>query len=148
MQHVINPFNSFRNYEEYIYTIQQNFSLIKSTNLIFIRRGKRVATIQGEMIFDEGYRIIIRERLSFDAESTVVIESYGYELWHNNEKIALYDSQPHPNIPSLAGTHPHHKHIKPNIKHNRVLSPKMSFTRPNLKFLIEEVNELIIKVNE
>lgn len=145
MPQTINPFKSFRNYEEYIYTIQRNFPLIKSTNLIFIRRGKRVATIQGEMIFDQGYRIVIRERLSFDSESIVVIESYGYELWHNNEKIALYDSQPHPNIPSLASTHPHHKHINPNIRHNRVPSPKMRFSRPNLKFLIEEVNGLIKK---
>jgi hypothetical protein len=36
-------------------------------------------------------------------------------------------------------THPHHKHIPPNIKHHRIPAPDVSFTRPNLPFLIEEI---------
>jgi hypothetical protein len=51
----------------------------------------------------------------------------------------LYDSFPHPHIPELASTHPHHKHIHPDIKHNRVPAPELSFTRPNLPFLIAEI---------
>lgn len=39
----------------------------------------------------------------------------------------------------LASTHPHHKHIPPDIKHNRIPAPGLSFTRPNLPFLIEEI---------
>jgi hypothetical protein len=77
--------------------------------LVVIQRGKRVAILQGELTFAYGYRLVIRERLSYD--DTVVIEDYGYELWYSIEKIAWYDSQPHPDNPILASTHPHHKHL-------------------------------------
>ncbi|OQY28380.1 MAG: hypothetical protein B6I38_09255 [Anaerolineaceae bacterium 4572_5.1] len=56
-----------------------------------------------------------------------------------------YDSQPHPDNPELASTHPHHKHIHPDIKHNRILAPNMSFIHPNLPALIQEIEELINK---
>ena len=138
----MNPFQSLRDYEEFVYTLQQNFPVIRSSNLVVIRRGKRVAMLQGELTFAHGYRVTVRERLSCDA-STVVIESYGYELWHNAEKIAWYDSQSHPHDPILASTHPHHKHVPPNIKHNRISAPQMSFSRPNLPLLIQEIEDLI-----
>ncbi|MBI1923622.1 hypothetical protein HYR99_05175 [Candidatus Poribacteria bacterium] len=140
----MNPFQSLRDYEEFVYTLQQRFPSIKSSNLVVIRRGKRVATLQGELTFAHGYRLAIRERLSYDAE-TVVIESYGYELWHNAEKLGWYAPQPHPEVPGLVSTFPHHKHVPPNIKHNRIPAP-MSFTCPNLPILIQEVEERIPKV--
>jgi hypothetical protein len=39
----------------------------------------------------------------------------------------------------LASTHPHHKHVPPGIKHNRIPAPNMRFTKPNLPALIEEI---------
>jgi hypothetical protein len=45
--------------------------------------------------------------------------------------------------PSLAGTHPHHKHIQPGIKHNRIPAPGMSFTQPNIPALIKEIEHLM-----
>ncbi|HFE67132.1 MAG TPA: hypothetical protein ENJ93_07710 [Chloroflexi bacterium] len=111
-----------------------------------IRRGKRTAVLKGEVIFAHGYRISIQERLSLDF-GTVEIEFYGYELWHNAEKIAWYDAQPHPNNPALASTHPHHKHIPPDIKHNRIPAPNMSFIQPNLSALVEEIQKLIAQSN-
>lgn len=54
-----------------------------------------------------------------------------------------YDSQPHPDDLTLSSTDPHHKHVPPNIKHHRVPAPQMSFTRPNLPVLIEEIEELV-----
>jgi len=140
----VNPFQSLLDYEEFVYTLQQSYSSIKSSSLVVIRRGKRVGILQGELTFDDGYRIVIRERLSFD--SLVEIEDYGYELWHDAEKFAWYDSQPHPNDPTLASTHPHHKHVPPNIKRNRIPAPNISFTKPNLPFLIQEVEDLIKKI--
>lgn len=135
------PFQSLHDYEEYVYTLQQGFPAIKSSSLVIIRRGKRVATLQGDLTFAYGYRVVIKERLSYD--DVVMIEEYGYELWHNAEKITWYDSQPHPNDPTLASTHPHHKHIPPNIKRNRIPAPQMSFTQPNLPALIQEIEDLI-----
>lgn len=138
----MNPFRSFSEYEEFVYTIQRHFSSVKSSNLIVIRRGKYTAFLQGELIFAQGYRIVIRERLSYEVDA-VLIESYGYEFWHHSEKIAWYDSQPHPDDVSLASTHPHHKHIPPDIKHHRIPAPRLSFTTPNLPVLIQEIGQLI-----
>ena len=41
---------------------------------------------------------------------------------------------------------PHHKHIPPNIKHHRIPAPNLSFTRPNLPFLIGEIEQEILGV--
>jgi len=43
--------------------------------------------------------------------------------------------------PELAGSHPHHKHVPPDIKHHRVPAPGLSFQVPNLPFLIREVEQ-------
>jgi hypothetical protein len=49
---------------------------------------------------------------------------------------------PHPHIPELQSTHPHHKHVPPEIKHNRIPAPGIAFDRPNLPYLIAEVEAL------
>jgi hypothetical protein len=54
-----------------------------------------------------------------------------------------YDDFPHPEDPLLAATFPHHKHVPPDIKHNRIPAPEMSFIRPNLPVVIQEVEELL-----
>jgi hypothetical protein len=56
---------------------------------------------------------------------------YSKEYW--------YDSFPHPNDPTLAVTHPHHKHIPPDIKHHRIPAFDLTFTAQNLSFIIEEI---------
>ena len=146
----MNPFQSLRDYEEYVYTLKQQFPIIQRSTLVVVRRGKRVAALKGELILAQGYRITVQERLSFDT-GTVEIEFYGYEIWHNVEKIAWYDAQPHPNAPELASTHPHHKHIPPDIKHKRIPALNMGFTQPNLPALIDEIEILVaqlLEVNE
>lgn len=140
----MNPFQSLRDYEEYVYTLKQNFPSIERSTLVMIKRGKRTAVLQGEIAFAEGHRISLKERLSYD-NGPIVIEDYGYELWRNNEKLTWYDSQPHPNDPDLVPTLPHHKHIHPDIKHHRVSAPHMSFSQPNLPALIQEVKGLLQK---
>ena len=39
-------------------------------------------------------------------------------------------------------THPHHKHVPPNIKHHRIPASDLVFTEPNLPFLIREIERL------
>ena len=73
----------------------------------------------------------------------MTISWYGYEIWRNNEKLYWYDSQPHPNESNLQSTHPHHKHIPPDIKHNHIPASEMSFSKPNLIKLIKEVESLL-----
>ena len=138
----MNPFQSLRDYENLVYTLKQRFPSVQRSTLVVVQRGKRMATLQGEITFAQGYRITLKERLSFD-EGPVVIEGYGYELWHKGDKIAWYDAQPHPDDLVLASTQPHHKHIPPEIKHHRIPAPNMSFAQPNLPALIREIGELL-----
>ena len=61
-------------------------------------------------------------------------------LWAS---IAAYDTFIHgvPGGPELAGAHPLHEPIPPDIKHHRVPAPGLSFQVPNLPFLIREVEQ-------
>ncbi len=138
----MNPFKSLRDYEEFVYTVSQIFPSVKGSALVVIPRGRRTAVLRGQLVFERGFRLIAQERLSFDND-TVVIESYGYEIWHDSDKISWYDSQPHPDVSELAASHPHHKHIPPNIKRNRIPAPQLSFTQPNLPVLIQEIEALV-----
>jgi hypothetical protein len=72
-----------------------------------------------------------------------LITAYGYEVYQGEEKLYWYDDFPHPNDRTLAATFPHHKHIPPDIKHNRIPAPGLSFTQPNLPFLIGGIEELV-----
>jgi hypothetical protein len=91
------------------------------------------------MIDNHGTHLRIREELDFDAG---LITSYGYEVCRGVERLYWYDDFPHPNDPNLVSTFPHHKHVPPDIKHNRIPAPEISFTRPNLPVLIREIEEL------
>ena len=81
----------------------------------------------------------MREELDFDAG---LITSYDYEIYKNETRLYWYDDFPHPNDLSLASTFPHHKHIPPNIKRNRIPAPNISFNHPNLPFLLQEIDEI------
>ncbi|WP_297632990.1 DUF6516 family protein [Caldilinea sp.] len=112
------------------------------STLTFVRQGATLARVAGELHFADGYRIVVRERIVYD-RLPAQIDWYGYEVWRHGEKLFWYDSQPHPHEPTLQSTHPHHKHVPPDIKHNRIPAPEMSFVRPNLPVVIKEVEALI-----
>ncbi len=136
----MNPLNSLVEYEEFIYRLPQQFPAIDYSTLLVMRRGAATALVRGEVSFSGGRRLVISERLMLDA-GTMQIVSYGYEVWQGTEKLYWYDSQPHPDDPTLADTHPHHKHIPPDIKHHRLPAPGLSFTTPNLPFLVAEIEQ-------
>lgn len=94
---------------------------------------------EGEVVFANGLRLRIREEVDFDAG---IIVSYGYEVYAGEERLYWCDDFPHPCDPNLASTMPHHKHVPPDIKHNRIPAPSMSFERPNLPALIQEILEV------
>ncbi len=79
----MNPFQSLREYERFVYTLQPQYASIQNTALVVA----------------------------------------------------------HPNDPTLASTHPHHKHIPPDIKYHRLPAPGLTFTAPNLPFLTGEIEE-------
>ena len=94
----MNPFQSLREYERFVYTLQQRFPPIVRSTLLVIRRSRLSAELTGEITFAAGHR-----------------------------------------------THPHHKHLPPDIKHHRIPAPGLSFTAPNLSFLIEEIETSLIE---
>jgi hypothetical protein len=138
----VNAFRSLSDYEDFVYTTPQRSSLIRSSTLVVARRGAHIATVSGEVSFEEGYRLIVRERLADDSGMVTIIQ-YGYEVWRGDQRMYWYDSQPHPDDLALAATHPHHKHIPPDMKHNRVVAPALRFDQPNLPVLIAEIEAAI-----
>ena len=140
------PLRTVEDYELFIYTLREQFQSILQSTVTFVRSGASLGRVAGEIHFDCGFRLVVRERLVFD-RLPVVIDWYGYEIWREAEKLFWYDSQPHPDNAVLQSTHPHHKHLLPDIKHHRVPAPQMSFSRPNLPALIKEIEELIKNSN-
>ena len=136
-----NALRTIDDYELFIYSVSTAFSGIQRSTLTVARHGISLARVSGEVFLADGYRLVVRERLVY-SHLPVIIDWYGYEVWKNDALLYWYDSQPHPNEPSLQSTHPHHKHVPPDIKHNRIPAPEMSFHRPNLPVLIEEISRL------
>jgi len=56
------------------------------------------------------------------------VRTYSYEVYRAGEKVCWYDPWEHPEIAALASTFPHHKHVLPNLRDNRVPAPGISFT--------------------
>ena len=129
-------------YELFLYTLSERFTSVRRSTITLVRRGMTLARVAGEIEFDQGVRLVVRERLVY-ARMPIAIEGYGYEVWRGNEKLYWYDSQPHPDDPTLMSTHPHHKHTPPDMKHHRVPAPDLSFTEPSLAFLIQEIEQLL-----
>jgi hypothetical protein len=140
------PLRTAEDYELFLYTLSEHFPSIRHSTLTLVRRGASLARVSGELRFDHATRLVVRERLTFD-RLPVTIDWYGYEVWRGEEKLYWYDSQPHPNDSFLQATQPHHKHLPPDMKHNRIPAPEMSFSHPNLPFLIREIEELIARIS-
>lgn len=134
--------SSVEEYEKFLYSLQSTFPSIKVSTLVLKRQWQTVAILEGEILFAPDIRHFARERIDF-ARGRIL--GYTYDVWKGTEKIYWYDSQDHPNDPALLGTRPHHKHVPPNIKHHRIPAPHLSFTTPNLPFLIQEIVENILK---
>lgn len=138
----MNPFQSLREYERFVYTLPKSNASIESSTLTIIQKGRYYAELSGEVLFAAGYRLSVYELVTWDQRG-IELRSYGYEVWLLDEKLYWYDSQPHPHDPLLASTHPHHKHIPPDIKHHRVPAPGFSFHSPNLPLLLGEIESLL-----
>jgi len=140
----MSPFLSLRDYETFIYSLPEQFPSILQSMLVVVQRGRSYAELSGEVLFADGYRLVVYERLTWDT-GPLLSEGYGYEVWRGNEELYWYDSQPHPHDASLASTHPHHKHLPPDIKHHRIPAPGLSFSSPNLPHLIREIETILLR---
>jgi hypothetical protein len=123
-------------YEQLLYGLTAKYPAIQHSTLVVVRHGPAFAEVNGHLQFERSITLGVWEDLNFVRNA---IQGYSYWVKRAEEELYWYDSQPHPNELSLASTHPHHKHVPPDIKHHRVLAPGISFDQPNLPFLIEEI---------
>ena len=134
---VSGPLKSLSDYSRFVAELLGQ-PCVKSSTVAVWSDSRYTGIAEGDVIFTNGLRLRMREEVDFDAG---VVISYGYEVYRGEERLYWYDDFPHPDDPALASTLPHHKHIPPDIKHNRVPAPNMSFDQPNLPALILEIEE-------
>ena len=130
------PLPNFQTYGVLIYSLQERYPRILRSTLVLATIGATLAKLEGQLIFADDVVLDVWELIDFEAGR---IRSYSYEIYRAGEKLAWYDPFEHPHIPELAGTYPHHKHVLPGIKHNRIPARGISFEQPNLPTLIEEI---------
>ena len=135
------PIPDLQGYGALIYSLQERYPSIQHSTLILATIGPTLARLEGQISFDGGTVLDVWELIDFADRR---IRNYSYEIYQAGEKIAWYDTFEHPHVPELASTYPHHKHIPPDIKHNRIPAPGISFERPNLPALIEEIERGIL----
>jgi hypothetical protein len=139
---VTNALRTADDYELFLYSIPELFPIVRRSTLRFVRRGATLARVTGEIEFGHQIRISVRERIVFD-RLPATLDGYSYEIWRGDDQLYWYDAQPHPADAALQATHPHHKHLPPDLRNNRVIAPNLSFHRPNIPWLIQEIGELI-----
>ncbi len=132
-----NPLTSLTNYSRFVVEVLNRPITLRSTVVVW-SDSPYTGIAEGEVFFSTGIRLRLREELDFD---TGRITSYGYEIYRREERLYWYDDFPHPNDPTLASTFPHHKHVPPDIKRNRLPAPEIRFTRPNLEVLLQRLKD-------
>ena len=133
-----NPLQSLDDYGRFVVELLGD-PIVMSSTVVVWSDSPYTGIAEGEVLFANGLRLRLREEVDFEAG---IIISYGYEVYRGEDRLYWYDDFPHPNDPTLASTMPHHKHVPPDIKHHRVPAPDMSFDRPNLAALIQEIDQV------
>jgi hypothetical protein len=94
-------------YERLLYTLPQSYPEVKSSSLHFFTTSASVGLVRGSVWFHNGLELCVQELVDFsDGE----ILDYSYAVFRGEERIRWYDPQPHPEVPELASTFPHHLH--------------------------------------
>jgi uncharacterized protein DUF6516 len=134
-----NPLQSLANYSRFVAEMLNRPTVVRSTVVVW-PASPYTGMVEGKVVFVHGLHLRMREELDFAAG---LITSYGYEVYRGDERLYWYDDFPHSQDRSLAATFPHHKHVPPDIKHHRIPAPDISFARPNLPVLLQEIEALI-----
>lgn len=134
--------SSLVSYSHFVYTIPDRFPSVKRSTLVLKPMGVAVGELEGRLEFEKDISLRVYEVVNFAAAA---LTYYSYTAYRGDERLYWYDPQPHPDDPTLTSTHPHHKHVPPEIKHNRIPAPGLTFDQPNLPFLIREIEETLLK---
>lgn len=131
----------YKTYATFACALQTRFPSIEKSQVNCFTTKYNTGIARGVIYFANKILLNFVEHINFNLGK---ITWYSYEVWQGNQKLYYYDSQEHPNDPTLASTHPHHKHIPPDIKHHRLPAPGLGFDKPNLEFLIHEIEDALI----
>jgi hypothetical protein len=134
---------SLPEYEQLVYALPDRYPSIRRSTLVVIRHGPAFAELTGVVEFKDGIVLTVWEDLDF---ARSIVRGYSYAASQRGERLYWYDPQPHPTDPSLTSTFPHHKHVPPDVKRHRIAAPGISFDRPNLPALIEEIEHDLLSI--
>ncbi len=135
-----NALDSYGEYAKFIFFLLADRATIERHTIGVYTKSQTIGITRGRVIFRSGHVLRVFEQVDFVTHRIV---RYFYELTFEGEPLWWYDSMPHPDVEELQSSHPHHKHIPPDIKHHRVATADISFTRPNLPVLIEEIEKIV-----
>jgi hypothetical protein len=126
-------------YELIVYRIAEEYPQVTLSTLRLYSTSALAARLDGSVHFSSGLELRVVEIIDFRIGHIV---DYFYAVLRGEERVRWYDPQPHPELPALASTFPHHRHELPQIKDNRRPAPGISFTAPNLATLIRDCVEV------
>ncbi len=130
------PLDDIASYSAFVYALAARHPFLTSSALTLAPIGATLAKLEGRIECQHGIHLEVWELIDFAARR---IRTYSYEVYRGNEKICWYDSWEHPEIPALAPTFPHYKHIPPNLRDHRVPAPGISFVSANLDVVLNDV---------
>jgi hypothetical protein len=130
------PLDDIASYSASVYTLADRHVLVSNASLARVPIGATLAKLEGRIECQGGICIDVWELIDF---TSTRIRSYSYEVYRSGEKICWYDSWEHPELPELASTFPHHRHIPPNLRDHRVPAPGISFESPNLDTVLQDI---------
>ncbi len=130
------PLDDMASYSVWVYALSARHPFVNHSTLALVPIGATLAKLEGRIDCAGGLAVEIWELIDF---ATRRIRTYSYEVYGNGEKICWYDPWAHPEIPALAATFPHHKHLPPNLREHRVPAPGIQFDAPNLDVVLEDV---------
>ncbi len=129
-------FPTIREYETLVYDLPSRYPQIHESTLVLATLGATFARLEGRVVFGGGLVFDVWELIDF---SEGRIRNYSYELSKDGERLWWCDPFEHPEKPELAASFPHHRHVPPDLRHNRVLAPGIGFDHPNLPQLVEQI---------
>lgn len=130
------PLEGIGSYSAFVYALAERHPFVTGSTLALTPLGATLGKLEGRIELEGGLHLDVWELVDF-AERR--IRTYSYEVYRGEEKLSWYDPWEHPEIPALASTFPHHKHMPPDLRDHRVPAPGISFASPNLDVVLADV---------
>ncbi len=73
-----NPLRTRETYEQFLYTLTDQYSTIRRSTLVYIPSGTYFGRVEGFLLFDDHIVLCVLEHLTFVTDGT--IEHYSYEV--------------------------------------------------------------------